>query len=109
MSGIAVGLNKGHIVTKREKAPRPSDRKGKLGKRVKFVRELIREVVGFAPYERRISELLKIGKDKRALKLAKRKLGTHNRAKRARESMAAVLRKSRAHADKAHHKEEKKK
>lgn len=27
-SGLFVGLNKGHIVTKRELAPRPSDRKG---------------------------------------------------------------------------------
>jgi large subunit ribosomal protein L36e len=28
-----------------------------------------------APYEKRIVELLKIGKDKRALKVAKRKVG----------------------------------
>lgn len=27
-SGLFVGLNKGHIVTKRELPPRPSDRKG---------------------------------------------------------------------------------
>lgn len=27
-TGIFVGLNKGHIVTKKELAPRPSDRKG---------------------------------------------------------------------------------
>ncbi|GBG68263.1 hypothetical protein CBR_g2812 [Chara braunii] len=96
MSGIAVGLNKGHVVTKREKVARPSDRKGRLGKRTKFVRALIREVAGFAPYEKRITELLKVGKDKRALKVAKRKLGTHLRAKRKREEMASVLRKMRA-------------
>jgi len=30
-----------------------------LGKRVAFVRDIIREVVGFAPYEKRIIELLK--------------------------------------------------
>lgn len=46
----------------------------RLGKRVKFVREVIREVAGFAPYEKRIMELLKVGKDKRALKVAKRKV-----------------------------------
>jgi Ribosomal protein L36e len=45
-----------------------------LGKRVKFVRDIIREVAGMAPYEKRIVELLKIGKDKRALKVAKRKV-----------------------------------
>eukprot|EP00955_Chlamydomonas_euryale_P039860 351532-Chlamydomonas_euryale.AAC.9 len=45
-----------------------------LGKRVKFVRDIVREVAGLAPYEKRICELLKIGKDKRALKVAKRKV-----------------------------------
>ncbi|EEF50521.1 60S ribosomal protein L36e, putative [Ricinus communis] len=91
-SGLFVGLNKGHKVTKKELAPRPSDRKG----RVSFVRGLIREVAGFAPYEKRITELLKVGKDKRALKVAKRKLGTHKRAKKKREEMSSVLRKMRA-------------
>lgn len=60
-----------------------------------MVRGLIREVAGFAPYEKRITELLKVGKDKRALKVAKRKLGTHKRAKKKREEMANVLRKMR--------------
>ncbi|KAG6579388.1 60S ribosomal protein L36-2, partial [Cucurbita argyrosperma subsp. sororia] len=95
-TGLFVGLNKGHIVTKKELAPRPSDRKGKASKRVLFVRSLIREVAGFAPYEKRITELLKVGKDKRALKVAKRKLGTHKRAKKKREEMSNVLRKMRA-------------
>lgn len=67
----------------------------KTSKRVHFVRNLIREVAGFAPYEKRITELLKVGKDKRALKLAKRKLGTHKRAKKKREEMSNVLRKMR--------------
>ncbi|KAL5664510.1 hypothetical protein ACJX0J_024618, partial [Zea mays] len=50
---------------------------------------LIREVVGFAPYdyEKRITELLKVGKDKSVLKLAKGlKLGAHKRAKKKRET-----------------------
>lgn len=46
----------------------------RAGKRVKAVRELIREVVGLAPYEKRLTELLKVGRDKRALKLAKKKV-----------------------------------
>ncbi|KAF6985014.1 hypothetical protein CFC21_002937 [Triticum aestivum] len=105
-SGLFVGINKGHVVTKRELPPRPSDRKGlviedahwhqKGTKRVHFVRNLIREVAGFAPYEKRITELLKVGKDKRALKVAKRKLGTHKRAKKKREEMSSVLRKMRS-------------
>jgi large subunit ribosomal protein L36e len=67
----------------------------KTSKRVHFVRNLIREVAGFAPYEKRITELLKVGKDKRAFKVAKRKLGTHKRAKKKREEMSNVLRKMR--------------
>ncbi|KAK2458069.1 Ribosomal protein L36e family protein [Trifolium repens] len=95
-TGLFVGLNKGHIVTKKELPLKPSARKGKTSKRVHFVRNLIREVAGFAPYEKRITELLKVGKDKRALKVAKRKLGTHKRAKKKREEMSNVLRKMRA-------------
>lgn len=34
------------------------------------VRAVVREVVGWAPYERRVMELLKVGKDKRALKVS---------------------------------------
>merc|ERR1719378_1206034 len=43
-----------------------------------FVKQVIRETVGYAPYERRIMDLLKLGNAKRALKLAKARLGTHN-------------------------------
>ncbi|KAH9698608.1 60S ribosomal protein L36 [Citrus sinensis] len=68
-TGLFVGLNKGHIVTKKELPPRPADHKGKTSKRVHFVRTVIREVAGFAPYEKMIIELLKVGKDKRALKM----------------------------------------
>jgi hypothetical protein len=48
----------------------------RLSKRVKFVREIVREVAGLAPYEKRVTELLKVGKDKRALKLCKKKVGS---------------------------------
>eukprot|EP00331_Platyophrya_macrostoma_P031880 CAMPEP_0176436376 /NCGR_PEP_ID=MMETSP0127-20121128/17934_1 /TAXON_ID=938130 /ORGANISM="Platyophrya macrostoma, Strain WH" /LENGTH=87 /DNA_ID=CAMNT_0017819689 /DNA_START=82 /DNA_END=345 /DNA_ORIENTATION=+ len=74
---------------------KPSRRKGTLGKRVKLVRDTIKEVVGFAPYEKRIMELLKTGvaKDnKKALKLAKARLGTHRRGLLKREDMENVLR-----------------
>lgn len=50
-----------------------------LPKRVKFVREIVQEVMGFAPYEKRIMEVLKLGKEKRAQRFAKKRLGTHQR------------------------------
>jgi len=77
-SGLAVGLNKGHIVTRRAKRERPSQRKGRVGERVKLVRSVVREVVGWAPYERRIMEILKGGgnnPNKRAWRFAKLRLG----------------------------------
>uniref|UniRef100_A0A8C2T2A9 60S ribosomal protein L36 n=1 Tax=Coturnix japonica TaxID=93934 RepID=A0A8C2T2A9_COTJA len=59
----------------------------RLTKHTKFVRDMIREVCGFAPYERRAMELLKVSKDKRALKFIKKRVGTHIRAKRKREEL----------------------
>ena len=94
-TNLAVGMDHGKVVTKLESKPRPSLRKGKLNSRVGFVREVIREVSGFCPYEKRCLEMLKLGKEKRALKLLKRKLGTHKRAKNKREIMSSELRKQR--------------
>ncbi|KAL1404690.1 hypothetical protein pipiens_005260 [Culex pipiens pipiens] len=107
---ICVGLNKGHKTTKikqlqyrgdrKVKGIRPSRTKGIQTKHTKFVRDLVREVVGHAPYEKRGMELLKVSKDKRALKFLKRRLGTHIRAKRKREELSNIL----AHMRKAAHK-----
>lgn len=50
----------------------------------------MKEVAGFAPYERRIIELIKIGSAatlKRSLKFAKARLGTHRRGKAKREEL----------------------
>ncbi len=48
-------------------------------KRVQFTRDIIREVMGFAPYEKRAMEVLKLGKEKRAQRFCKKRLGTHQR------------------------------
>merc|ERR1711977_224535 len=55
-----------------------------------FMRDLMRDVTGFAPYEKRCMELLKLNKDKRALKFCKKRLGTHTRGKRKREEMTKI-------------------
>ena len=72
---------------------RPSLRKGRANKRVKIIREIAREVMGLAPYERRMLELSKVGKDKRALKLASKKLGSLKRAKKKKDDLMAWSRK----------------
>merc|ERR1712023_517631 len=103
MSGLAVGLNKGHIVDKiGNKAQKPSRRKGTLGKRVAVVREVIREVVGLAPYEKRLLEILKTGAnnpDKKVYKMAKNRLGTHRRALRKRDEIKRLYQAFRAGAN----------
>ena len=48
-------------------------------KRVAFVREIIQETMGFAPFEKRAMEVLKVGKEKRAQRYCKKRLGTHQR------------------------------
>jgi large subunit ribosomal protein L36e len=95
-SAIAVGLKRGYQVTKRVPPPRPARRKGVTSRRVKAVREIIREVCGFSPYEKRIMELLRNNLDKRALKFAKRRLGTHSRGKKKREELQGVIQRMRA-------------
>ncbi|RZF39875.1 hypothetical protein LSTR_LSTR008480 [Laodelphax striatellus] len=97
---MAVGLQRGHKTTKivmgktkkdKKNKIRPARLKGLQTKHTKFVRDLIRDVCGHAPYEKRAMELLKVSKDKRALKFLKRRLGTHIRAKRKREELGNIL------------------
>lgn len=45
--GIAVGMNKGRVVRRREIVPRPSRRRGALSTKTKAVRSLIKEVCGY--------------------------------------------------------------
>lgn len=106
---IALGQNKGHPITKfksaekQAKKGRPASRKGALGKRVKLIRQVIGEVGGVSTYEKRVIEFLKAGsvKDtKKALKLSKKALGTHRRAKLKREALMNLLRAQQVKAKK---------
>ncbi|PYH47459.1 60S ribosomal protein eL36 [Aspergillus saccharolyticus JOP 1030-1] len=94
-SGIVVGLNKGHTTPLNTPKTRISRKKGQSSRRTAFVREIAREVVGLAPYERRIIELLRNTQDKRARKLAKKRLGTFGRGKRKVEDMQRVIAEAR--------------
>merc|ERR1712100_391385 len=90
-TGLARGPNKGHTVEPLQLKPKPSEKKGKLGTKVNLARTVVRELVGFAPYERRCMDLLQQGFDKRALKFCKKRLGTHSRGKRKRGEMETAI------------------
>ena len=94
-TGLTVGINRGFKTTPRVPKPRVSRTKGHLSKRTAFVRELVKEVAGLAPYERRVIELLRNGKDKRARKLAKKRLGTFGRAKAKVDQLQGVIAEAR--------------
>ena len=88
-------------MTKREVGARPSNNKARLSKRTKLVRELVSEVVGMSPYERRLLDMLKTGgasAEKRMYKFAKRRLGTHRRALKKRDQVKETYGKMRARA-----------
>ncbi|BGP17983.1 hypothetical protein JCM10213_005022 [Rhodosporidiobolus nylandii] len=97
-SNLPWGLNKGHPTTVIPKAPRPANRKGKQSARSAFVKSVVREVAGFAPYERRVMELIRNSKDKKARKLTKKRLGTLRRAKRKVDELTGVIAEQRRHA-----------
>ncbi|KAG6811316.1 hypothetical protein H0H92_008028 [Tricholoma furcatifolium] len=92
---IRSGLNKGHPTTAIAKVARPSQRKGIQSTKTKFVRSVVREVAGFSPYERRVMELLRNSKDKKARKLTKKRLGTLLRSKRKLEELSTIIQESR--------------
>ncbi|XP_061050392.1 large ribosomal subunit protein eL36-like [Eubalaena glacialis] len=99
---MALGLNKGHKVTKDVSKPRHRRLRWRLTKHTKFVRDMIREVCCFTPYEQRAMELLKVSKDKRALKFVRKRVGTHIHTKRKREELSnalAAMRKAAAKKD----------
>ena len=73
----------------------------RLSKRTRMVRELVGEVVGMAPYEKRLLDMLKTGgasSEKRMYKFAKRRLGTHKRAQKKRDQVKELHSKMRAKA-----------
>ena len=87
-TGLFVGLNHGFIVTKPKTAHdshkiAKSHRKGRLHPRVAAVRQVINEISGLAPYERKMLEMIRTGvqkKEKLAVKLARKRLGSQRRA-----------------------------
>ena len=73
------GLSWPLAMSSTEKAVATKQKKSS-GKRTKVVREVIHEVCGWAPYERRAMDLLKLDKRRTARCFLKKRLGTHARA-----------------------------
>ena len=96
-SGLFIGLNRGMVVPlakNQSYKKRPVLRKGKISKRSAGIRELIREIAGLAPFEKRMVELIRTGvqsKEKRAVKLARAKLGTQRRAQKKRDELVSMI------------------
>ena len=98
-TGIFVGLNRGHVVTKPQQRPdafreAKSRRKGRIHPRVKAVREIVQEVCGSAPFQKKMIEMLRTGvavKEKKAVKLARARVGQHGRAGRIRDNLLAII------------------
>ncbi|KAL5110116.1 60S ribosomal protein L36 [Taenia crassiceps] len=84
---VCVGRERGYRRTKNTKRVKPSNSNSHSGKQSKFTRSLVREIVGFAPFERRALELLKNDREKRALKFLKTRVGGHRRGKKKREEL----------------------
>merc|ERR1719453_1489189 len=85
-SGYFVGRNKGRLQklpAKQEWKARPGLRKGRTSKRAVFVRNIIRDVAGYSPLEKRLMELIKTqvaAKEKKSVKIMRKVIGTHKRA-----------------------------
>ena len=75
-----------------------------------MVKEIIREIVGFTNYEKRMMEMIKVGTGaaaKKALALVKKRLGSMRRAKTKRNELEGIIQTMRHTTDtKEEHKKE---
>jgi large subunit ribosomal protein L36e len=91
-TGIIAGFNKGHKVTRRARAVSRKARLGLPKKKLRAVKAIIAELVGATPLEKRVTELLRVGKEKRALKFCNKRLGNITAAKKKRTKVEDSLR-----------------
>ena len=71
-----------------------SHRKGRLHKRVKAIREIMTEVTGLSPFQRKMMEMLKTGdakQEKKAVRIARKRTGSHKRAQLVRDKLSKII------------------
>ena len=81
---------KAHDAFKKQK----SGRKGRLHPRLTAIREVMMEVTGLSPFQRKMMEMLKTGdsvKEKKAVRLARKRTGSHKRAQLVRDKLATMI------------------
>jgi large subunit ribosomal protein L36e len=83
-NGIIAGVNRGFQTTKRPRAVHRNVKLSAPHKRQRAVKAIIADVVGLSPLDKRLVEMLRVGKEKRALKLANKRLGNIKTAKKRR-------------------------
>jgi large subunit ribosomal protein L36e len=66
-------------------------KKSNISLRIK-IKSFVQELKGMAPYEKSIINFLKLGKEKKAIKFAKKRLGNIQRAKMKIESLNNLTR-----------------
>ena len=58
------------------------------------IREVMTEVTGLSPFQRKMMEMLKTGdsvKEKKAVRVARKRTGSHKRAQLVRDKIAAII------------------
>ena len=93
-NGIIAGVNAGFQTTKRPRKVMHNARLALPHKRLRAVKAVISETVGLSPLDKRMVEMLRVGKEKRALKLANKRLGNITTAKKRRTRMEDYIRAS---------------
>ena len=71
-----------------------SQRKGRAHPRLVALREVMTEVTGLSPFQRKMMEMLRTGdatKEKKAVRLARKRTGSHKRAQLVRDKIAAMI------------------
>merc|ERR1712072_328841 len=95
VEGFSFGLNKGFVVSQNVKR-RPRKTSRRRAERVNLITSTVKAVAGFAPYEKRVIEMYKVGNpklDKRANRFLRKRLGNIKRGKRKSEELLEMLKK----------------